>query len=132
VSEANLELVRRGQAGFNRGDLSGMQDQVTPDVDWGAVGAFPGLADTYRGRGGLDEWMDAVRTAFSDFEVSLEEVLRDEDEMSVVVEHLHGHGRESGAEVEMRVYSVYWFTDGKIAKRRAFTSRDEALAAAEA
>ena len=130
MSQANLDLVKRGHAGFNRGDLSTLQDLVTADVEWGAVVAFPGLAEEYRGHAGLDDWMETVRAAFSDFEVTLERVIHDEDDLSVIAEHLHGHGRESGAEVEMNVFSVYWFENGRIKRRRAFTSEAEALAAA--
>jgi ketosteroid isomerase-like protein len=44
-------------------------------------------------------------------------------------ERLSGRGRESGIEVEMQVFSVYWSRAGKIVKRRSFRTRDEALAA---
>jgi hypothetical protein len=47
-----------------------------------------------------------------------------------VAERLWGRGRESGAEVEMRVFAVYRFnSEGKLILRDAFTSADEALAA---
>jgi ketosteroid isomerase-like protein len=48
----------------------------------------------------------------------------------VVTELLRGRGRESGAEVEMRVFSAYWFENGKIRRREAFTEREAALRAA--
>jgi ketosteroid isomerase-like protein len=127
---ANLDVLLRGYEGFNRGNLSDLKDDVADDVEWGAVGAFPGLSDLYRGRDGLDEWMETVRSSFESLDVSFERVLSDEGDTVAVAEHLRGRGRESGAEVEMRVYSVYRFEDGVIVRREAFTSEDEALAAA--
>ena len=130
MSQENLETIRRGQEGFSRGDLSALREDVSEDVEWGSVGAFPGLADVYRGPEGMDEWMETVRASWEVFEVSLEEVVRDLDDLVVVIEHLRGLGRESRAEVEMRIWSTYWFDQGKIVKRRAFTTEAEALEAA--
>ena len=74
--------------------------------------------------------MDAVRAEWESFEVSIDEVIRDEGDVIVIAERLRGRGRESGAEVEMVIFSTYWFREGKITKRRVFTSREQALEAA--
>ncbi len=50
--------------------------------------------------------------------------------MLVISERLRGRGRESRAEVDMRIFSVYWFEAGRIAKRRVFADETEARAAA--
>ena len=58
--------------------------------------------------------------------------MRDAGDDLLVVERLWGRGRESGAEVEMTIYSVYRFNaDGKITQRLAFPSPDEACEAFE-
>ena len=130
MSRENVEKIRLGQEGFSRGDLGPVKGLVADDVEWGAVGAFAGLEDVYRGPEGMDEWMEAVRSSWERFDVSLDGVLRDLDDVVVVAELLRGRGRESHAEVEMRIFSVYWFEQGKIAKRRAFMTEAEALEAA--
>jgi ketosteroid isomerase-like protein len=131
MSRENLEKLRRGQEGFSRGDLSAAKQVVAEDVDWGTTGTFPGIKAAYRGWEGMERWMEAVRSAWAWFEVSLGEVVRDTGDVLVVVERLRGQGRESGAEVEMKAFSVYWFEHGKIIRRRAFTEKAEALKAAE-
>ena len=88
------------------------------------------MQDSYRGFDALAEWVRIQRAEFEEFEVSLEEVLQDKEDALVIVERLWGKGRGSGAVAEMRVYAVYWFDDeGKMFKRRAFTSAEEALGA---
>ena len=73
--------------------------------------------------------METVRADFEQFEVSVEQVLHDEDDALVVVERLRGRGRESGAEVQMTTYVLYRFDDeGKVVLRRAFTSAEDAWA----
>jgi ketosteroid isomerase-like protein len=84
----------------------------------------------YRGPEAIQAWMDAIRSAWEQFEVTLDEVLHDEGDLLVVTELLRGRGRGSGAEVEMRVFSAYWFEAGKVRRRMAFTEPNEALEAA--
>jgi ketosteroid isomerase-like protein len=78
----------------------------------------------------MAEWMDVIRSEWVEFEVTLDEVLYDGEDVLVVAELLRGRGRESGAEVEMRIFSTYWFEDGKLRRRAAFTERTAALEAA--
>jgi len=134
MSEETLATLRRGYEAFNRGDTSVIREfareVATPDVEWGATGAFPGVEDTYRGPEAMQGWMDIIRSAWEEFEVSLDEVLHDGDDILVVAELLRGRGRGSGVEVEMRIFSAYWFEEGKLRRRAAFTERKEALEAA--
>jgi ketosteroid isomerase-like protein len=59
-------------------------------------------------------WTEVIRSTRDEFEVSLDEVLHDGDDVLVVADLLGGQGRGSGVEVEMRIFSVYWFEDGQI------------------
>jgi ketosteroid isomerase-like protein len=133
MSEETLATLRRGYEAFNRGDKSFLQvarEIGAPDTEWGATGAFPGVEGTYRGPEAIQEWMDVIWSAWEEFEVSLDEVLHDGDDVVVVAELLRGRGRGSGVEVEMRIFSAYWFEDGKIRRRAPFTERTAALEAA--
>jgi ketosteroid isomerase-like protein len=134
MSKETLATLRRGYEAFNRGDTSVIREfareVATPDVEWGATGAFPGVDGMYRGPEAIQEWMDVIRSAWEEFEVSLDEVLHDGDDVVVVAERLRGRGRGSGVEVEMRIFSTYWFEEGKLRRRAAFTERKEALEAA--
>ena len=127
MSQENVEIVRRGHEAFNRDDLSVISELATPDVEWGATGAFPGVDAGYRGPEAIREWGDLIRSEWEEFEVSLDEILHDENDLIVVAERLRGRGRGSGVEVEMRVFSAYWVEEGKIKRRAAFTDRVEAL-----
>jgi ketosteroid isomerase-like protein len=133
MSQEMLATLTRGYDAFNRGDTSALLELAveigTPDVEWGATGAFPGVEDTYRGPEAMQEWMNVIRSEWEHFRVTLDEVLHEGDDIVVVAELLHGRGRGSGVEVEMHVFSAYWFEHGKIRRRAAFTERREALEA---
>jgi ketosteroid isomerase-like protein len=130
VSEETIAILRRGHDAFSRGDISVVINLVTPDVEWGATGIFPGLEGTYRGRDSIQDWANTIRTEWEGFEVALDEIVRDQDDVLVACELLRGRGRSSHADVEMRIFSVYWFEEGKIRKRQPFTERHAALEAA--
>jgi ketosteroid isomerase-like protein len=131
MSQETLEMLRRGYEAFNQGDVLQAKSLVTADVEWGTTGTFPGIQGVYRGPEAMQAWTDAIRSAWEWFEVSLAEVVRDEDDIVVVVERIRGRGRSSGVDVEMRTYSVYWAAeDGKLRMRKAFTTREAALEAA--
>jgi ketosteroid isomerase-like protein len=129
MSQELIDLIRMGHRGFNRGDLSEAKSNLAPDVEWGTTGTWPGLDATYRGPDALDRWMEILQAEWETFQVSLDEVIRDDGDVMVVVERLSGRGRESGIEVEMQVFSVYWAEGGKLVKRRSHRTREDALAA---
>jgi ketosteroid isomerase-like protein len=129
MSQELIDLIRMGHRGFNRGDLSEAKANLAADVEWGTTGTWPGLDATYRGADALDRWMETLQSEWETFEVSLDEVIRDEGDAVVIAEGLSGRGRESGIEVEMQVFSIYRSEAGKIAMRRSYRTREEALAA---
>jgi ketosteroid isomerase-like protein len=130
MSQERLANLKRGYEAFNRGDASVAMDLATPDVEWGTSGTFPGLVGVYRGPEALPRWLDTIRSAWEKFELTPDEVVRDEADVLVVAELERGRGRGSGVEVVMRVFSVYSFRQGKIRRRQAFTEREAALEAA--
>ena len=126
----HVETIREGHEGFTRGDLSWAKTNVAEDVEWGTTGDFPGLEGVYRGPDALEDWMQTVRAEWDEFRVAMDQVLREEDDAIAIAERLWGRGRQSGAEAEMLVFSVYRFReDGKVAKREVFSTAEEALAA---
>ncbi len=112
IAQENVETLVRGYRAFTRGDRAAVTHLATPDVEWGAT-PFPGIESVYRGPDAMQRWIDAIRSAWAKFEVKLDEVLHDEGDLVVVAERVRGRGRESDAEVEMCVFSAYWFEEGK-------------------
>jgi ketosteroid isomerase-like protein len=129
MSQELIDLVLIGHEGFNRGDISEARANVTEDVEWGTTGSWPGLDKTYHGPEALEEWMKILHSEWETFRVSLDEVVEDAGDAVILTERLSGRGSESGIEVEMKVFSVYWGEGGKIVKRLSFRTREEAVAA---
>jgi uncharacterized protein len=130
MSEETLETLRRGYEAFSQGDLPTVMALTTRDVEFGAAGVFAGIEGLYRGPEAIQEWSDVIDSDWVDFEVSLDEVLHDGDDLLVVAERLRGRERGSGDGVEVRIFAAYWFEGDKVRRRAASTSRKAALEAA--
>lgn len=130
LSRQKQELLRRAEEAFNTTGPWVVEDFVTEDVEWGTTGAFPGIDRVYRGVRGMDRWREDLRSVWASFEVAIVDVLDETDDRLVVEERVRGVGRESGLDVEMSIFSTYYFRDGKLARRVAHKGRDDALAAA--
>jgi ketosteroid isomerase-like protein len=134
MSEENLAAIKRGYEALNRGDASAMSalagNVATGNLEWEVIGSFPGREGLYAGPNAMQAWMDAIRSEWKEFEVSLDEVLHDGEDVVVVAELLRGRRRGSGEKVERRIFSAYWFEEGKLRRRAPFSERTAALEAA--
>ncbi len=125
-----LELLRLAHDAFSRGDKAAVLDLTDPDVEWGTSGQFPGIDTLYRGHEGVARWMDDLREAWETFQVGVDDVIFDAGEHCGVVERIHGRGRTSGVDVELRFCSGYELRDGKFVRRTVYADRDALASAA--
>jgi ketosteroid isomerase-like protein len=83
---------------------------------------------TYRGLGGALEAFAAASADFDGYSVEPVEMIDGEDWVVVVLLQ-RGRGKLSGAEVEGEVVHLWRLRDGVAVGLRAFSTREEALAA---
>ena len=64
--------------------LVGLAREIaTPDIEWGATGTFPGVEGRYQGPEAMQEWIEeTIRSAWEEFEVTLDEVIHEETSSS--------------------------------------------------
>jgi ketosteroid isomerase-like protein len=132
MSQANVEIVKRGIDAFNRRDVDALDDLTTPDFEW-----FPALPSAvegerfsgYRGREGIETYFEDVRSTWEGLRV-LGNEFRDLGDRVLVLGRAEGRGRGSGVEVDMPLGIVYDFRRAKCLRARAFLDHGEALRAA--
>jgi ketosteroid isomerase-like protein len=128
MSQENVELVR---AGFDlplEGDLDAFEDWVTSDV---VVVQPPEVPDakTYEGSAAVAKAWQDWPNQWEDFRLDLVD-LADVGENVVISETRHrGRGRESGIEMDFRVFYVHRLRHGKLPRLEMFFSREQALEA---
>jgi ketosteroid isomerase-like protein len=131
MSQENVEAFKRVIAAWNRGDIDAGLEMLDPAVEVHAVApaALGGESTIYRGHEGARGLFRDVQEAFPQLQIEISEI-RDLGERIVAIGHLHGRGKESGAEVESPIAYVYEFKNGKATRINDFLNPKEALEAA--
>jgi ketosteroid isomerase-like protein len=126
MSEGNVKLMKEGFEEFVRtgeppwemfDEQIEIHDHDTPDQG------------AYRGRDGLQRWLEDWGAAWADWSIEPEEYI-DAGDSVVVVFRMNAIGRGSGLELKRQDALVYEIREGKIVRGDYFNSRDQALEAA--
>jgi ketosteroid isomerase-like protein len=132
MSQENVEIVRRSLDAYNGGDLNAFLACLHPDVLWEEnhpVFGFVGLDPVYEGHEGVRRWWDATREPWTAVEAEIHEMTPAGDDTLVIRVTLHGTGAGSGVVVKLPFFHVFDFSGGRIARRRLYPERLEALEA---
>ena len=133
MSQENVDAVRQVLSGLSRdaaqeGTVESFVERLSPDVEFVEDPRFP-EAGTYHGR---DEYWRYAREfveQFDQFTFTVDDLLDCPDGRVLVCLHLHGWGKGSNAEFDVRAGWVYTVQDGLVVHIRAYMDRAEALEA---
>lgn len=124
----HVELVRRLGDAINTGDIP--PDVLTEDFE--LKNATTAVTDaTYHGHDGALQWRADFFDVVDDAHFEIEEIMAANDDYVVIANHLTGRGSSSGAPVDLRWASVFWFREGKICRVAGFNSKRAALQAVD-
>jgi hypothetical protein len=99
-----------------------MENRVTAAAD-----------DVYHGGRGWREWLEDLHAAFAeDACYAVEEIIEASDELVVARFSIRGHGAHSGNWIDFTWTGVTWFRDGLALRAVGYSTREEAMIAAEA
>jgi ketosteroid isomerase-like protein len=97
-----------------------------PEIEVEEDPRFP-EAGVFRGRNAVRSYFAQFTEQFDEFRFELEDVLDAGDDRAVLLFHLHGRGKDSGAEFEEHPAWVQTIRDGKVVRIEAYLDRGEAL-----
>jgi ketosteroid isomerase-like protein len=124
MSRENVEIVRRFTEAYLRGDHVRAVSYLAADVVYEVGQELP----VRRPDELLATW-ERWEAEWERIELIPEEYIDAGDQVVVVVRY-SGRGRASGIELEDRLFEVHTLRDGKVARKRDFKTRSEALEAA--
>jgi len=133
MSRENAEIVRRLYDAAAQRDTPAVLALYSPDVEFDysrGPGADMLGHSIYRGHDGLRGFFRDWSEAFDHFRSDCAELI-DAGDSVVSVEVVNARGRASGATVELNQSGVWTIRDGKVIRVVWFSSRDEALEAAQ-
>jgi ketosteroid isomerase-like protein len=129
MSQENVEIVRRGFAGFAESGSEGVIPFYTEDAIIYSIPEWPDDPE-YHGHDGVRKLTRQWRENFDDFGLDLRE-LHDGGATVVALFELTGQTKGSALPMRMQIGAVFsGFTDGRIGRQRLFSSWELALEAA--
>jgi ketosteroid isomerase-like protein len=136
MSQEHVEFLQGLFAGAAELDKRALLDALPsliaqtcdPEIEWVED---PQRADrrVYRGHEGVRKSWERWLENFEEYGAEIEQVI-DCGEKVLVVAREHGRGQLSGAAISQRIYAVYSFRAGKIARYEEFYEEQPALDAA--
>jgi ketosteroid isomerase-like protein len=132
MSEENVNTVRRAYEAYGRRDIDELQELTDDECVVYTVVEGRAEPQPFRGHDGIREWIENENAVWES--VRLDELeIRDLGDGRVFTTHLaYLRGRESGIELELRVWSVFELGGGQLLQLRSFPDRESALEAAGA
>src|SRR5205809_1147992 len=126
MAQENVEIVRRLNAAFNRGDVPGFLELLDPACEWWDREDDPG-ATVHRGHDGVRTFLAEIAEGV---ELQIEQLGFVEAGDSVVVPlRLFVRGLASGVPFEEHEVHVSKLRGGKVTEVREYRERSEALKA---
>lgn len=126
MSQDDIDSLREGYAGVNRGDLEGFAQVFDPEIELrlpeGGI-----TTGTVRGLSNARQFLEDYVAAFDTFVMEPERFIEADDGRIVVLVRLSGVGRSSGIEVEVEPTHVWTMQAGEAVTLEILPDRAEAL-----
>jgi ketosteroid isomerase-like protein len=110
------------------GDFGWATELPAPEFEYLAAD-IAGISGHFRGAEGFLRFLEQFWEGFEEAHAEPEEFIEAGDSVLAVI-NFSGRGKQSGAEVNMEIFQLWTFRDGKITRGQGFFDREEALEAA--
>jgi ketosteroid isomerase-like protein len=129
MPEENIELLRKVYRAFARADRTAIRDLLAMEMEVRDRESQPDRA-VYTGPEGFEKLIEANMEAFAELELEPEEFIAAGENSVVATLRQRVRGRQSGAEVECRVFHLWEVQAGKAVALEIFADKEKALRAA--
>ena len=129
--EEPRDILDRGYAAFNRGDHDTLFELMEPDFVWHEALEVPGRKAAI-GRDEFAGYMRGFERMWEDFGFEILEVDEVSDELALARMRAHGRGRASGEQMELEIFHLWRFRNGRVARMDAFLDEGAARDALQA
>jgi uncharacterized protein len=124
VAAEDVELIRRGYAAWNSGDIDAVVDSLDHEVEWHGHPQLP-EPGPFVGRDAVRRWFEIVSDAWESISVRPLAFAEAGDDVVVLI-HIAGRGRGSGVEVASGVDAHIWTVVGGSVTRLRWLQGNEA------
>jgi uncharacterized protein len=130
MSQENVELCQGVMEAFGaRRDIEAGLPYIDPEIELRSAIVGGAEGNTYRGHGGIREWMAESDAIWAELRLKTEE-FRDLGDEVLIIGHLHARARESGIEIDSPIAWLATVRAGRIVRMQGFLDPRKALEAA--
>jgi ketosteroid isomerase-like protein len=115
MSQENVEVVRRGNAAFNDGDVDAFLEVLARDAELQDLANAPDQSGVVKGRAAIHEAWTLWTAAFDEFRADVDEYI-DRGDVVICAVHWLGQGKGSGMVVDTHQFDVYELHEGRIVR----------------
>lgn len=119
-TEESIQVVKNGYAAFGRGDIAGLLELLTEDVEWNSPGPGLPLSGTYVGRAGVANFFQKLAAEAEILDFQPREFVADGDRVLVLGSE-RGKVRATNRAFELEWVMSFTIRDNKIAIFREYT-----------
>jgi ketosteroid isomerase-like protein len=128
MSQENVEVVRRGWAAWERGDMATALADHSEDIIVTRAAPLPDVV-AYHGRDGMMQMLADWVEQFDEFQMTGAEFKDANDSQVVVRVHQQARGKHSGAPIEADFWFAYTPREGQSVRWDIYASEAQALKA---
>jgi ketosteroid isomerase-like protein len=128
MSEADVELARRGFKSLAVGDAEGLIDLVHPEFEMTTPASLASEPDTYRGPEGVRRYFDSFYEAMDEISIQAERYEDLGGGRVLTPSVLRARGRTTGLAFEQRVVLIWEIREGLSYRLHVFATEEEARA----
>jgi ketosteroid isomerase-like protein len=128
MSQEDVEIIRAAMETWNRADLEGALEYVSPDWQWHPAQLFPGTDAVYRGKQGFTRFWNTFREPWESIRVEIERI-EDLGGRVLVLFMFYGKGKLSGVDVTAEYANVHTVRDGLVTYQVGYGDWESALEA---
>lgn len=114
MAHPNEELVRRGYAAFQSGDMATLKDLFADDIVWHATGRNQ-MAGDFKGTDAvLEQFGKTFEVTGGTFKIDIHDVLANDEHVVVLV---HATGEREGKRLDDNSVQVFHVRDGQVTEQ---------------
>jgi ketosteroid isomerase-like protein len=130
MSDAPVDVARRGYACWVAGDIDGMLELSTPDFEFVPAIAASVDGGSIKGHDEFRRFFAHLNETWETFRISADD-FRETAGRVISIGRLTAKGRGSELELDQPIYTVLWFRGDRIARMQSFLDESAARAAVE-
>lgn len=119
-AQENLQIIKEGYAAYGRGDMAGLLDKFSQDIEWQIPGTGLPLAGTYRGHAGVTNFFQKLAQEAEVLDFQPREFIAEGDRV-IVLGTERTKIRATNRTVDLDWIMSFTMRNGKVVSFREYT-----------